>query len=116
MFRYIWEARQAQAQDINASGKRELVRLEKEIESYLDRIMSASNGTIIQRYETKVEKLERKKALMAETVRKQAQPKGSIEEKLEPAIHFLSNPCKIWDNGTIHARRLVLKLAYYRTH
>ncbi|MDA5558700.1 hypothetical protein PJL69_18150, partial [Shimia sp. MMG029] len=97
---------------IIASGKRELKRLEKEIEAILERIMSASNDTIIHRYETKVETLERQKALMMENLGKQAQSKGSIEEKLEPALTFLSNPWKIWENGTVKARRLVLKLAF----
>lgn len=112
MFHHIWEARRIQAKGIIASGKREIKRLEKEIEAILERIMSASNDTIIHRYETKVESLERQKALMVENLAKEAEPKGSIEEKLEPALTFLSNPWKVWESGTVKARRLVLKLAF----
>ncbi|WP_282078093.1 hypothetical protein [Epibacterium ulvae] len=112
MFQHVWEARRAQAKEIITSGKRDIKRLKTEIESVLDRIMSASNDTIIRRYESKVETLESQKALLVETLAKQAEPKGSSEEKLEPALNFLSNPWKLWDGGTVQARRLVLKLAF----
>ncbi|MDX8353966.1 recombinase family protein [Cognatiyoonia sp. IB215182] len=112
MFRYIWEARRSQAKDAVASGKQEIHRLEKEISGVLDRIMSASNDTIIRRYEDKVEMLERQKAIMVEKLGKQIEPKGAFDEKLELACKFLSNPWKIWENGTTSARRLVLKLAF----
>jgi len=112
MFQHVWEVRRAQAKEIVTSGKRDIKGLETEIESVLDRIMSASNDTIIRCYESKVETLERQKALLVETLAKQVKPKGSIEEKLEPALKFLSNPWKLWDGGTVQARRLVLKLAF----
>ena len=112
MFRHIWEARRDQAKEMGASGKREILRLEKEIEGVLDRIMTASNDTIIRRYEDKVEVLERQKALMVENTAKQAEPKGAFEEKLGLACQFLASPWKIWGNGTPAARRLVLKLAF----
>ena len=112
MFRHIWEARRAQAKDITSAGKREIARLEKEITAVLDRIMGASNDTIIRRYEDKVEKLERQKALIVDNLSKQAEPKAAFDEKLELALTFLANPWKIWENGTTQARRLVLKLAF----
>ena len=112
MFRHIWEARRDQAKEMGASGKREILRLEKEIEGVLDRIMTASNDTIIRRYEDKVEVLERQKALMVENTTKQVEPKGAFDEKLELACQFLASPWKIWGNGTTAARRLVLKLAF----
>ncbi|MEM9698871.1 MAG: recombinase family protein [Pseudomonadota bacterium] len=112
MFRHIWEARRAQAKDILAVGKREILRLEKEIEGVLDRIMAASNDTIIHRYESKVENLEKQKALLAEKLANQIEPKGAFDEKLELACKFLSSPWKLWETGNVHARRLVLKLAF----
>ncbi len=112
MFRHVWEARRGQAKEIVTSGQREVLRLEKEIDGVLDRIMSASNSAIIARYEDKVEKLEHQKAIMAEKLTKQVEPKGAFEEKLELACRFLANPWNIWENGTTPARRLVMKLAF----
>lgn len=110
--RSVAVARHAQAKEAIASGNREITRLESEIEKILNRIMSASNDAIVQRYEQKVEIMERQKLLMAETVSKHAAPASTFEEKLEPALRFLSNPYKLWQNGTVEARRLVLKLAF----
>jgi site-specific DNA recombinase len=42
----------------------------------------------------------------------QAEPKGSFEENLEPALQFLASPSKLWQTGNIILRRLVLKLAF----
>ncbi|MEP5730218.1 MAG: recombinase family protein [Sulfitobacter sp.] len=112
MFRHAWDVRRAQASDVKSAAKREIARLEKEIEAILDRIMAASNSAIIHRYEDKVETLERQKALTNEKLANQAEAKGAFEEKLELACQFLASPWKVWDNGSTPARRLVLKLAF----
>lgn len=112
MFRTAWDAKLTQAKTIITSSKQEVARLEKEIETILDRIMSASNEAIIRRYEDKVDELEKRKALMLENMSKQIEPKGSFDEKLELALGFLANPWKLWENGNINVRRLVLKLAF----
>ncbi len=112
MFRQAWAARQSQAQAVRISAKTEALRLDKEINAVLDRIMSASNNAIIRRYEDKVEMLEHQKAMMLEKLDNQSEPKGGFEEKLELALRFLANPGKIWENGGIQTRRLVLKLAF----
>ena len=112
MFHKAWDARAAQAKAILASGKNEILRVEKEIDAVLDPIMSASYATIIRRYEDKVEMLEREKTLIAEKLANQSNPPGSFEEKLELALTFLANPWKVWETGCIKARRTTLKLAF----
>ncbi|MEP2640814.1 recombinase family protein [Roseobacter sp.] len=112
IFRQVWDIRRDQAKALRASSKRELTRVEKEINAVLDRIMSASNAAIICPYEDKVEGLERQRAILTEKLGKEVEPKGAFEEKLELALTFLSNPWKVWENGGIYARRLVLKLAF----
>ncbi len=112
MFRSAWETRRQQADQINASAIDEVKRLESEINTVVERIMEASNATIIQRYEAKVEDLEKRKALMASKLAAKQDGTASFEDTLELAIQFLSSPWKIWESGNIHARRLVLKLAF----
>ena len=112
MFRTAWDAKRAQAKSIVTSGKQEVARLDKEIETILDRIISASNETIIRRYEDKVEELEKRKALMLENMSKHSEPKVAFDEKLELALVVFANPWKLWESGNIHIRRLVLKLAF----
>lgn len=112
MFRQAWDARENQAAVRLSSTKQEITRLEKEIETVLDRIMTASNQAIIRRYEEKVEDLERRKAGLVESLSMSAGPKGTFEDNLEIATKFLANPWKIWEKGDIDLRRLVLKLAF----
>ncbi len=112
MFREAWDAKRAQAKEIVASSKQEMVRLDKEIDAILDRILSATNDTVVRRFEQKVEQLEQRKALMAENMHKHVEPESAYTEKLELALQFLANPWKLWDSGNIKVRRLVLKLTF----
>ena len=56
--------------------------------------------------------LEKEKLLITEKVQNQTQSKGTFEEKLEPVLQFLTNPWKLWENGNIHLRRKILKMAF----
>ncbi len=115
MFRHIWQARRAQAADVLRQGKRQIGQIDKEIDRLLDLIVASSNTTAIQKYEEKIADHEASKARLAEKLAKRSEPKGTFEEKLEPAITFLTNPWKLWETPgpmQIHLRRLVLKLAF----
>jgi len=74
--------------------------------------MESSNIAVIETYESKIGELNKQKALLLDTLKNQSEPKGSMAEKLEPALTFLSSPWKIWESGSVAARRLVLKLAF----
>lgn len=112
MFRYAWDARQDQAESAIRVGKRQIRDVEKEVDAFLDRIVAATNAAVVSRYEDKIDELERRKIVLAEQLAKQAEPKGSFEEKLEPVLTFLSNPWKLWESGHVCLRRTVLKLAF----
>ncbi len=115
MFRHLWDARRDQAAEIIRSGKRQLATLDKEIDKLLDLIMASGNTTAIRKYEEKIGQHEHDKALLTEKMANQAEPKGSFEEKLEPALTFLASPWKIWESGgesRTKLRRLVLKLTF----
>ncbi|MEP5732352.1 MAG: hypothetical protein ABJL67_23630 [Sulfitobacter sp.] len=101
-----------QAADALRTAKRKIAGIDKEIDKVLDLILASGNTTAFKRYETKIGELEHDKALLTETLTKQTHPKGSFEGKLEPALMFLANPFKIWATGSVHLRRLVLKLAF----
>mmetsp|Transcript_12552 Transcript_12552/g.19941 ORF Transcript_12552/g.19941 Transcript_12552/m.19941 type:complete len:392 (+) Transcript_12552:201-1376(+) len=95
IFRHIWEARRNQATDLIRSGQRKIAAIDKEIDKLLGLIMGSSNPTAIQRYEEKISQCEHDKALFTEKLAKQAEPKGSFEEILEPALSFLASPWKL---------------------
>ncbi len=90
MFRHAWNQRLAQAQDAITSGQRQI----KQIDTLLSRIMDATNTRVIQTYEEKIGALEKTKIIATEQLAKQAKPKGSYAENLEPVLTFLANPWK----------------------
>ncbi|WP_299879427.1 recombinase family protein [uncultured Sulfitobacter sp.] len=115
MFRHIWEARKDQASSILADGKRKLTSIDKEIDKLLELIMASSNTTVIQKYEERISQHEHDKARLREKLAHQAEPSGTFEEKLEPALAFLANPWKLWETSgksQVFLRRIILKLAF----
>jgi len=112
MFRHGWDQRIAQAKNALATGKRQIADFNKQIDALLARILDASNARVIQTYEAKIAELEKSKALAADQLAKQAEPKGSFEEHLEPVLTFLANPWKLWETGHTALRRTVVKLAF----
>ncbi len=112
MFRNAWDMQKDQAAEKAASAKLKIKEIEKQTATLLSRIMESSNTAVIETYEAKIGELNKNKALLTEILENQAVPAGSFAEKLEPALIFLSNPWKIWESGSVAARRLVLKLAF----
>ena len=112
MFRHAWDARANQAKEMIQAGKREIAKLDRQIDTLLDRIVQASNARVISTYEMKIADLEREKLVLAEKLANQAEPPGAFEEKLEPVLTFLASPWKLWETGQVNLRRTVLKLVF----
>ncbi len=112
MFKAAWDQRYAQAGEMAARLKRELIKLDKQTEGFLDRIVEATNPSVITAYEKRIEKLDTEKRLIKEKLSQSARPTRSFDELIELTIEFLSNPWKIWSSGQLNMRRLVLKLAF----
>lgn len=93
------------------AADRKIAECDKQIDALLTRILGATNSRVIATYEAKIDTLEGEKARRIENREKQVQQTGSFEEKLEPALQFLSNPFKLWASGHIALRRVVMKLA-----
>ncbi len=112
MFRKAWDMRKDQAQDIVTRSKLKLKDIEKQKQALIKRLLDASDPAVIDAYESKLSEIEKQRAVLSEKIKNQVEPVGTFEEKLEPAMTFLSNPWKIWERGQIEARRLVLKLCF----
>ncbi|EEB85376.1 recombinase family protein [Roseobacter sp. GAI101] len=112
MFRQAWDARLAQAKDAKRSTQRQIVNIEKQIETLLGRIMNATSDPVIVAYESKLDQLEKDKARMRENLSKSEPKAGMLEEMIELSLKFLSSPWKIWESGDIALRRTLLRLAF----
>ena len=112
MFRDIWHMRLAQAQEGKAVLTKQVGEIESQIDALLDRIVDASSPSVVAAYEKRIEKLEREKLLLAEKAAQCVPPPGRLEEVIEPALAFLSNPWNIYKKGSFALKRTVLRLAF----
>lgn len=110
MLKEAWAIQMQKTASIAKSFKQDLVKIEKDINQLIERIMDANQPRVIQAYETRIDELEKKKLLYQEKAQNTHAPRHSFEETLELSLRFLSNPCKIWASGQYNLQKLVLRL------
>lgn len=108
----LWADRMAGAEARLKSALTEQKKIEREVDQLLDRIVEAQSDSVVSAYEKRIQKLESRKALIAEKATKQGRPTMDLEETYRTAFTFLSNPHKLWASGVLEYRRIVLKLAF----
>jgi site-specific DNA recombinase len=74
--------------------------------------VEANNTSVVKAYEARIEKLKRERFVLVERATTIVPPKGRLEETIEHALEFLSNPRNIWKNGSLAMRKAVLRLAF----
>ncbi len=112
MFAKAWDARSAQVVQTGQALKKDVARLEKEMEALLDRLVVADTPAVITAYEKRIAKLGEEKALTVERAENLAPSREQFCRMFEPAMMFLANPWKLWDSGDMNLRRLVLRLTF----
>ena len=112
LVKHGWDQRLAQAHAFAKTFARDIQTLEKQIDALLERIVEASNPSVIAAYESKIAKLEREKLVLEEKRLTSGSPRGRFEDMFELAMGFLANPSKLWVSGSHAHRRLVLKLTF----
>ena len=78
----------------------------------LDRIVEASNASIISAYERRIDKLEMQKALASEKLTSGPGPRRSFDDMFELSMSFLANPWKLWDSGNLILRKTMLRMVF----
>ncbi len=112
MLKDAWDQRLSQVTELRKSLTQAAAKIEKQIEQLLDRIVEASNPSVISAYEKRIASLEKDKLVIAEQERTAGQPKHAFEKVFELAMTFLSNPQKLWASDRLEVKRLVLRLAF----
>ena len=112
MFKKAWSARLRQADKLQASLRREIADLERQVEQLVDRVVDAASPSDATAYERRIAKLEQDKLVAAEKLRTGPGPARPFGEMFELAMRFFLNPWKLWTSGPLHHRRMVLKLAF----
>ncbi|WP_206018260.1 hypothetical protein [Roseovarius nitratireducens] len=97
LVRDAWDIRLAQAYEASKGLKANVKQLEMQIDQLLDRIVDASNGSVVSAYEKRIAKLEREKVLAEEQLAQSGKPRHTFEESFEHAMRFLSSLWKRLD-------------------
>lgn len=109
-FRKRWNEATAKASETRAAFKLEHAATEKKIAQLLDRIVESESPAVIGAYERKVEELERQKLVLAEKTARCGTVAKNFDQTHDTAFQFIANPLSLWENGTLHDKRIVLKL------
>ncbi|MCB9976609.1 MAG: recombinase family protein [Rhodospirillales bacterium] len=112
MFKDAWNFRSKSAELVKHNLKKDIGKIEKQIEQILDRIVESSSSTVISAYEERITKLERQKLVSQEKLQNAGGSLYPFEQMFQHSMAFLSNPWKLWASGKLELRRLVLKLTF----
>lgn len=112
MFDDVWKLRSSQADQDAASLKKDIHKIEKQVEGLLDRIVETDNMSVVGRYEQRISGLEEQKLVLEEKLTSAGKPRYTMEESFEHALQFLSSPWNIWEKADLVWRRTVLRLAF----
>lgn len=112
MFKKAWELQLSKANKVQSGLKRDLSKLEKQIDEKLDQIVECTSTTVQRAFERKIEGLERDKLVIEEKLAAKPGPKRSFDKMFELAMNFLASPWKLWESDRIEDKRTVLKLAF----
>lgn len=110
LFRKRWEDASKKAKELKSALGAQASVTDKKIATLLDRIMASDSLTVIKRYESEIEILERDKLVIAEKVAKCGTALPDYEATFRTAFDFIGNPWNLWKNGTFEDKRIVLKL------
>ncbi len=112
MFRDLWDHRAAQVESQTKALGAQLLKIEKQVGQYLERILDASVPSVITAYEDRIRKLEEEKLAIRERMAASAPAPARFDETLRTALDFLSNPWILWTSERLEDKRTVLKLAF----
>ncbi len=112
MLRDIWNLRIEKAAEISAEMKRQIVSFDQQIEKLVERVVGTDTQPVIDRYEREIEKLEIKKAKLAEKIAENGRHPGRFSDVYRTALRFLSKPQKLWASGRIEHQKLLLRMSF----
>jgi site-specific DNA recombinase len=108
------EFRSVNFEEMLSSLKKEKQVIEKKVEQFLDRIVSADSAVLITAYERQIKQLEEQKLLVEEKIQKYSKVGKNPDEINRTALDFIQNPYKYWACGGLSGKRTVLNATFSR--
>lgn len=113
-FLEVWEEYIQESKKTLKNQKERLKLIEAEIDSTLEAITKTKSSLVMEALEKKVEKLENDKIVLEYKVNESESTEGSNNHRtaLESVLAFVENADKMWENGGLEDRQLVLNLVF----
>ncbi|WP_170546566.1 recombinase family protein [Ruegeria arenilitoris] len=112
MLRDAWNIRLAEAKVKKSCLTKEVRKVEKQIEQFLERMLDVSNPTVVKRFEKKIDELERQRLVIKEQQEKTLPPAGRLEDCIELALKFLANPYLLYKKSDYAVRQALLRMVF----
>lgn len=90
----------------------QIVKIEREVDRMLERILDVSEPRVLAAFEDRVRKMEDEKIVLRERMEKTSRPARSYDQTVRTALAFLANPWNLWRSQRFEERRMVLKLMF----
>ena len=87
----------------------QLVKVERQVSQFLERILDASVPSVVAAYEDRVRKLEEEKPLLREKMASAGRSASSFDATLRTALDFIASLWKLWDSERLEDCRTVLE-------
>ena len=112
LFREAWEKQTGSSAEESKRLNARVRQIERDVDSYLKRLVETRNERMVAAYENQISDLEREKALLIEKAADICSPVRPFDEMFEHAMQFLANPYEIWVKGDLTTKRTVVRLVY----
>lgn len=112
MLKKLWDHQQANGETQAKALSAQLVKIERQVSGFLERILDATVPSVIAAYEDRVRRLEEEKLAVKERMANAKRPAQDFEKTVRTALDFLASPWNLWRSNRLEDKKAVLKLAF----
>ncbi len=114
MLRKLWDHQQTNSASMTKALSAQLVKAERQVATFVDRIVETSVPAVITAYEERIRRLEAEKVAITERMASAQRPERDFDQTVRTALSFLASPWNLWHSERLEDKRTVLKLAFAR--
>jgi len=108
----VWKKKEGEIVSTKKSFTNELISLESERRTVLDRITKARDEKVVSLYEDRLSEISERELVLKDSLMSFDSDKPNIGTALDIVFDFLGNPLVQWQKGDIHRKKLVLNLIF----
>ena len=116
MFKDVWDKHVNVFKQRHTAAIQSLNGLERKIDNFVDRIVKATQPTLVSAYEGELIKLEAQKLAAQEQIDQISDSNGvklpDFEKAYRTAMCMLANPLLLWESKEVSHKRSLVKMAF----